>query len=142
MAKDKTWNKEALTMGGFIKIDAKRVETTALNTKVNREVFDNFKIYCKTLGYPMNVLLETFMKQYAADRFKMKSDEITKWNRNEDCSILNTTFNKEIYVNFKRQCKKNGFFVNSTITAFMEKYATGNLVIEYREIETEENKEN
>ena len=51
-------------MGGFIKRDVDRVETTALNQKVNKEVFDKFKDYCKELGYPMNVVLETFMLQY------------------------------------------------------------------------------
>ena len=44
-------------MAGFIKIEADRVETTALNTKVNKKVFDEFKICCKTQGYPLNVVL-------------------------------------------------------------------------------------
>ena len=52
-------------MAGFIKVDADRVETTALNTKVNKRVFDEFKVRCKEAGYPLNVMLETFMRQYA-----------------------------------------------------------------------------
>lgn len=119
-------------MGGFIKIDAERLETTALNTKINKEVFDNFKIYAKTLGYPMNVLLETFMLQYANERFDIDAEDILKWkNDKEETDTLNTTFNKEIYVAFKSRCKGNGYFVKHVLTAFMEKYASQNYVMEY-----------
>lgn len=124
-------------MGGFIKIDAERLETTALNTKINKEVFDGFKTYAKTLGYPMNVLLETFMQQYANERFDINSEDILKWkNDKSEVDTLNTTFNKEIYVAFKSRCKGNGFFVKHVITAFMEKYASQNYVMEY--VNTEE----
>lgn len=131
-------------MGGFIKVDAKRVETTALNTKVNKEVFDNFKIRCKELGYPLNIMLETFMQQYANNRYYMEEEDILKWKKDgSEMDTLNTTFSKEIYVNFKKTCKGNGFFVKHVVTAFMEEFASGNLLLEYvdvKEIE-KENKE-
>lgn len=131
-------------MGGFIKVDAKRVETTALNTKVNKEVFDNFKIRCKELGYPLNIMLETFMQQYANNRYHMEAEDILKWKKDaSEMDTLNTTFSKEIYVNFKKTCKGNGFFVKHVVTAFMEEFASGNLLLEYvniKEIE-KENKE-
>ena len=60
-------------MGKPVSSDVKRVETTALNTKVNKEVFQNFKDCCAYLGYPMNVMLETFMRQYADGEFKLDS---------------------------------------------------------------------
>ena len=63
-------------MGGFIKRDVKRVETTALNQKVNKEVFDSFKDVCKEQGYAMNVILETFMQQYANGRFHIKEEDV------------------------------------------------------------------
>lgn len=124
-------------MGGFIKIDAERVETTALNTKINKEVFDKFKICAKTMGYPLNVLLEVFMLQYANERFDINSEDILKFkNDKSEVDTLNTTFNKEIYAAFKSRCKGNGYFVKHVLTAFMEKYASQNYVMEY--INTEE----
>ena len=119
-------------MGGFIKRDVERVETTALNTKVNKEVFDAFKDYCKELGYPMNVMLETFMQQYANGRFKIDAKEILKFkNDGAEVDTLNTTFSKEIYVDFKSTCKVNGYFVKHVITAFMEKFASREFILEY-----------
>ena len=120
-------------MGGFIKRDVKRVETTALNTKINKKVFDAFKDYCKYLGYPMNVVLEIFMQQYSNGRFDMDEEDILKWKGDVgEYDVLNTTFNKEVYVNFKFACKGNGYFVKCVITAFMEKFASKNLVLEYK----------
>lgn len=128
-------------MGGFIKRDVKRVETTALNQKVNKEVFDSFKDYCKELGYPMNVVLETFMRQYANDRFYIKDIDIIKWKGDgAEVDTLNTTFSKEIYTNFKNTCKGNGYFVKHVITAFMEKFASKNLLMEYVNINEIEEK--
>lgn len=122
-------------MGGFIKRDVQRVETTALNQKINKEVFDNFKDVCKEQGYPMNVVLETFMQQFANGRFKLDANDIEKFkNDGKPVDTLNTTFNKEIYTNFKSACKLRGFFVKHTITAFMEKYASRNLIMEFVDV--------
>lgn len=119
-------------MGGFIKIDAERVETTALNTKINREVFDKFKVRAKTMGYPLNILIETFMLQFANERFDIEPEDILKWkNDKSEVDTLNTTFNKEIYLAFKSRCKSNGYFVKHVILAFMDKYASGDYVMEY-----------
>ena len=119
-------------MGGFIKRDVKRVETTALNQKINKEVFDAFKDYCKEIGYPMNVILETFMRQYTNGKFDLKDEDIQKFKDDGvELDNLNTTFNKNIYVNFKSTCKTNGYYVKYVITAFMEKFASRNLVLEY-----------
>lgn len=119
-------------MGGFIKRDVQRVETTALNTKVNKEVFNAFKDCCKEAGYPLNVMLESFMRQYSNRRFKLSAEEILKFkNDGAEVDTLNTTFNKEIYLSFKATCKANGYFVRHVVTAFMEVYANGNLILEY-----------
>lgn len=123
-------------MAGFIKgVEVKKVKTTALNTKVNKETFDNFKIRCLELRYPMNVVLEIFMQQYANGRFNIEEGDVLKWKKDDsEVDTLNTTFNKEIYVDFKSVCKGNGYFVKHVITAFMEKFAKGNLTLEYVEI--------
>ena len=119
-------------MGKPVSSNVERVETTALNTKINKEVFTNFKDRCAYLGYPMNVVLETFMQQFANKRYKLNSDEILKWKGDDtEVAALNTTFNKEIYTNFKSTCKVNGYFVKHVITAFMDKFSSGTLVLEY-----------
>jgi hypothetical protein len=121
-------------MGKPVSSDVKRAETTALNTKVNKEVFTNFKDSCAYLGYPMNVLLETFMQQYANGRFEIEHDNIIKWKKDDsEVDTLNTTFNKEIYLNFKASCKGNGYFVKHLIMAFMEKFSSGNYIMEFVE---------
>lgn len=127
-------------MGGFIKRDVKRVETTALNQKVNKEVFDAFKDMCKEQGYAMNVILETFMQQYANGRFYIKDEDILKYKGEKyEVDTLNTTFSKEIYTNFKFACKDKGYFVKHVVTAFMEKYASRDLIMEF--VSVDETKE-
>lgn len=122
-------------MGGFIRRDVKRVETTAFNTTINKEVFDSFKDYCKEMGYPMNVLLEIFMQQYIKGRFNLNSNDILKWKKdNSEIDSLNTTLNKEVYVNFKQACKNNGFFVKHVLTAFMEELVSENVILEYVDV--------
>ena len=119
-------------MGKPVNSNAQRVKTTALNTKINKEVFDKFKDCCKEQGYPLNVLLETFMRQYANGRFKIDTDDILKFkNDGAEVSTLNTTFNEEIYLEFKAACKSKGLFVKHIVTAFMEIYANQDLIMEY-----------
>jgi disulfide oxidoreductase YuzD len=119
-------------MGGYIKRDVERVEVTPLNTKVNKEVFDAFKDRCKEQGYPLNVMLETFMRQYSNGNFHLSDEDIMKFkNDGKEESTLNTTFNKEVYTRFKSSCKGNGYFVKHVVAAFMEKYSNRNLVLEY-----------
>lgn len=128
-------------MGGYIKRDVKRVDTAPLNTKVNKEVFDAFKDRCKEQGYPLNVMLETFMRQYANGNFHLADKDIMKFkNDGQEVDTLNTTFNKEIYLAFKSACKTKGYFVKHVVAAFMEKYAERNLVPEYVDM-TEEAEE-
>lgn len=122
-------------MGGFIKVDAERVDVQALNQKINKEVFDAFKICVKEQGYQLNIILEVFMLQYAKGRFNLKAEDVLKFkNDGKEVSTLNTTFNKEIYMKFKSACKLRGLFVKHVLTAFMEKYTSGNYILEYRDV--------
>lgn len=122
-------------MGKPVSSNVSRAESTPLNTKVNKEVFESFKDYCAYLGYPMNVVLETFMRQYANGRFKLSENDIMKFKDDgEDVSTLNTTFNKEIYLDFKSTCKSNGYYVKHVVTAFMEKFSNRDFVLEYTNI--------
>ena len=47
-------------------------ERSPLNTTINKQVFDEFKIKCKVTGIPMNALIEVFMKQYNSGEFKLR----------------------------------------------------------------------
>lgn len=122
-------------MGKPVTSNVLRAETITLNTKVNKEVFEAFKDCCAEFGYPMNVTLEIFMRQYANGKFKLSEDDILKFkNDGKEVDTLSTTFNKEICTKFKLTCKDNGFFLKHVIAAFMEKFATGSLVLEYVEV--------
>ena len=77
-------------------------------------------------------MLETFMRQYSSGNFHLSEEDIMKFkNDGKEVDTLNTTFNKEIYLNFKSACKNNGYFVKHVIAAFMEKYAERNIVLSY-----------
>lgn len=126
-------------MAGFIKgIEIEKIETAALNTKVNKEVFDKFKVRCLKLRLPMNVVLETFMLQYTSGRFALKDEDIVKWKKIDgELDTLNTTFNKSIYLNFKKTCKENGFFVKNVIMAFMEQFSNRQYILECVDVTVE-----
>ena len=47
-------------------------ERSALNTTINKNVLDNFREYCKGINCPMNMVLETFMEQFAQGQFSFK----------------------------------------------------------------------
>lgn len=55
-----------------VKTDADAPKRAMLNTTINKDVLDDFKAYCKELGLPMNVLLESFMKQFSDGSFVLK----------------------------------------------------------------------
>lgn len=122
-------------MGKPVSSNVKRAETTALNTKVNKEVFNNFKDCLAYKGYAMNTILEVFMQQYANGKINIDHEDIIKWKMDDsEVDTLNTTFNKEIYLNFKTTCKGKGYFVKHIIVAFMEKFSNGDYVMEYVEV--------
>ena len=123
-------------MAGFIKRDVEqRNEYTGLNQGIDREVFNGFKDYCKKRGYPMNVLLEVFMMQYANGKFHLDGEDINKWrNKSYDTDTLNTTIDKVVYRSFKTTCKGNGYFVKCVIMAFMEKLASNQYVLEFADM--------
>lgn len=43
-----------------------------LNTTIDKDVMDNFRVYCKSMGCPMNVIIEAFMTQFAQGQFVIK----------------------------------------------------------------------
>lgn len=49
-----------------------------LNTTINEEVLKSFRAYCKELGLPMNVLIESFMRQMSNGEFTLKIGKSNK----------------------------------------------------------------
>lgn len=49
-----------------------KTNRSILNTTIDKDVMDNFRAYCKTMGCPMNVILEAFMTQFAQGQFVIK----------------------------------------------------------------------
>ena len=119
-------------MAGFIKVDVEKFPTQSLNMPVNKELFYHFKVKCKQRGFPLNVVVETFMNQYAHGRYPLDAENIVKWKNNDgEMETLNSTFNKEIYNNFKNVVKSNGYFIRHIVAAFIEDYVNNDLVMEY-----------
>lgn len=119
-------------MAGFIKVEAQKLPTKALNMQINNDIFYDFKVKCKERGLPLNIAIEVFMRQYANRKYDLSEENILKWK--EDCGeteTLNSTFNKEIYDRFKDTVKRDGYFVKHVITAFVEDYVKNDLIMEY-----------
>lgn len=45
-----------------IKATAKATKRAPLNTTIDKEILNDFKSYCKELGLPMNMLVQSFMQ--------------------------------------------------------------------------------
>ena len=43
-----------------------------LNTTISEDVLNKFRDYCKGIHCPMNMVLETFMEQFANGQFSFK----------------------------------------------------------------------
>lgn len=63
-----------------VKTDAVPQKRAMLNTTINEEVLNNFKAYCKELGFPMNMILESFMVQFVDGEFVLKIGKSNKLN--------------------------------------------------------------
>lgn len=48
------------------------IKKGVLNTTINEEILKDFKDYCKEINCPLNVVLETFMAQFADGQFCLK----------------------------------------------------------------------
>ena len=119
-------------MGGHIKVDAEKMETQALNMKINAEIFEAFQRRCKERNLPMYVVIETFCRQYANGRYYLNVNDIIKWkDNNAPTSTLNTSIDKEVYTEFKGVVKTRGFFVKNVLSAFIEDYANDDLIMEF-----------
>lgn len=119
-------------MAGFIKVEAKKLPTKALNMQINKDIFYKFKVKCKERNLPLNIVIEVFMRQYANRKYSLDRKDILKWKEdNGETETLNSTFNKEVYDKFKDVVKSDGLFIKHVITAFVEDYVKNDLIMEY-----------
>lgn len=61
-----------------IKADTVQNKRAMLNTTINEQTLNEFKAYCKELGYPMNMLIESFMSQFVEGEFVLKIGRANK----------------------------------------------------------------
>lgn len=119
-------------MAGYIKVNAKKMPTKALNMQINSKIFYEFKVKCKERGLPLNIAIEVFMRQYANRRYHLDKESILKWqDDNGETETLNSTFNKEVYEKFKDVVKYDGYYIKHIISAFVEDYVKNDLIMEY-----------
>ena len=120
-------------MAGYIKVEAEKLETQQINTKVNSKVFEEFQRKCRERNLQMCTVIETFARQYSKNRYKLNEEDILKWKNDfGKTSILSTPINKKIYNQFKDEVKANGYFVKYVLMAFIEDYANQDLIMEFR----------
>lgn len=119
-------------MAGFIKVEAKKLPTKALNMQINKNIFYEFKVKCKERNLPLNIVIEVFMRQYANRKYHLDKEDILKWGEDSgETETLNSTFNKEVYNKFKDVVKSDGLYIRHVITAFVEDYVKNDLIMEY-----------
>ena len=119
-------------MAGFIKVEAKKLPTKALNMQINKEIFYEFKVKCKERGLPLNIVIEVFMRQYGNRKYHLDKESILKWqDDNGETETLNSTFNKEVCERFKDAVKHDGYRIKYVIAAFVEDYVKNDLIMEY-----------
>lgn len=58
-----------------MKTSAKQNQRAMLNTTIDKDVLDRFKVYCKERGYQMNTIVELFMRQFVNGEFVLKIDK-------------------------------------------------------------------
>lgn len=58
-----------------IKTDAKLKDRSVLNTTIRTDILKAFKEYCKGNGYPLNLILDSFMEQFVNGEFVLKLTE-------------------------------------------------------------------
>lgn len=60
--------------------NANKKPRMVLNTTISEDVLGEFRDYCKDLGFPMNLILESFMTQFVSGEFVLKIGKANKLN--------------------------------------------------------------
>lgn len=126
-------------MAGYIKLETKKFPVQSINTQINSEIFEAFQKKCKERNLPMHIVIETFARQYASNRYNLIEGNILKWkDKNYETSTLNTPINKNVYHQFKDKVKSNKYFVKHVLSAFIEDYVKNDLKLEFVKLDAKE----
>ena len=119
-------------MAGYIRAEAERLPTKAMNIQVDKNILHNFRVKCKERGLVLNNVIEVFVRQYGNRRYELDRDNILKWkDNNVETDTLNCMINKEAYNKFKDIVKSNGLYIRHVISAFIEDYINNDLILEF-----------
>ncbi len=94
----------------------------SFRTTITQEIYDEFRDTCKRMGVPMNIVLESFMKDFDMDEFREKKISLPIKSPK---SALRTTITQEIYETFRDICKRTGVSLNLVLESFMKDFNAG-----------------
>ena len=119
-------------MAGYIRAEAERLPTKAMNIQVDKNILHNFRVKCKERGLVLNNVIEVFVRQYGNRRYELDRDNILKWkDNNVETDTLNCMIDKEAYNKFKDIVKSNRLYIRHVISAFIEDYINNDLILEF-----------
>lgn len=119
-------------MAGYIKVEVDKFETQYVNTRIDARMLEEFQKKCKERNIPMNVIIETFARQYIKNRYILDEENILKWKGNTGkFSRLNTPINKDVFDRFKWKVKLDEYSMKCVLSAFIEDYAKNDLILEF-----------
>ena len=119
-------------LAGYIRSEAERLPTKAMNLKVNKNILNDFRVKCKERGLVLNNVIEVFVRQYGNRRYYLNRENILKWkDDNVETETLNCMVDKEAYNKFKELVKGDGLFVRHVVSAFIEDYVGNDLILEF-----------
>lgn len=119
-------------MAGYIRAEAERLPTKAMNIQVDKNILHDFRVKCKERGLVLNNVIEVFVRQYGNKRYELDKDNILKWkDNNVETDTLNCMIDKEAYNKFKDIVKSNGLYIRHVISAFIKDYINNDLILEF-----------
>ena len=119
-------------MAGYIRAEAERLPTKAMNLQVNKNILHDFRVKCKERGLVLNNVIEVFVRQYGNHRYDLSRENILKWkDDNVKTETLNCMVDKEAYDKFKKIVKDDKMYVRHVISAFIEDYVNNDMILEF-----------
>ena len=102
---------------------------------VNKYVFRKFRDSLAKCGYPINVMLEIFMRQYVLGKIQLDEENILFFKEYVgETELLRTPVNREIRERYFVFCRAKGISTRIPIMTFMQEYLEGKFVPELRKV--------
>lgn len=103
--------------------------------EVNKYAFRKFRDSLAKYGYPMNVMLEIFMRQYVLGKILLDEENVLFFREYVgEKELLRTTVNREVRDRYFTFCRENGMPTRIPIIVFMQEYSEGKFVPELRKV--------